>query len=285
MIELNQLEQLVCIAKMGTISKASEKLLISQPALSRSMQKLESEIDVPLFDHYKNKVILNKNGELVVKEAKKILNDVYKMVENVQTYNRYHQSISIASCAPAPLWDIEPLIEKNYSGVNVITKIINLNQLLDTLRKNEYQMVITPFKVHDQDLVCYPYIEEDLYLSIPFNHRLKNKKEVSFKDLDGETMLLYSDIGFWYDLHVQTMPNTKFLIQNERLTFNEIVKASTLPSFTTNLSMKKEGKMNNRVIIPFSNEDAHVTFYVVMLRKNRKQYLDLIEAVKNYYDF
>ncbi len=81
------------------------------------------------------------------------------------------------------------------------------------------------------------------------------------------------------------MPSAKFLIQNERLTFNEIVKASTLPSFTTNLSMKKEGKMNNRVIIPFSNEDAHVTFYVVMLKKNRKLYLDLIEAVKNYYDF
>ena len=37
MIELNQLEQLVCIAKNKTISKAAEELLISQPALSRSM--------------------------------------------------------------------------------------------------------------------------------------------------------------------------------------------------------------------------------------------------------
>ena len=42
MIELNQLEQLIYIAENKTISKAAKELLISQPALSRSMQKLES---------------------------------------------------------------------------------------------------------------------------------------------------------------------------------------------------------------------------------------------------
>ena len=73
MIEINQLKQLVCIARNKTISKASKELLISQPALSRSMQRLEDDLDVELFEHYKNKVILNKNGELAVKHAKKIL--------------------------------------------------------------------------------------------------------------------------------------------------------------------------------------------------------------------
>ena len=55
MIELNQLEQLICIAKNQTISKAAQELLISQPALSRSMQRLESDLGVELFDHYKIK--------------------------------------------------------------------------------------------------------------------------------------------------------------------------------------------------------------------------------------
>lgn len=71
MIEINQLEQLICIAKEGTISKAAQELYLSQPALSRSMQRLENELDVTLFDHYKNKVVLNSNGELVLKEAEK----------------------------------------------------------------------------------------------------------------------------------------------------------------------------------------------------------------------
>ena len=59
MIELNQLEQLIYIAENKTISKAAKELLISQPALSRSMQRLESDLGVELFDHYKNKIVLN----------------------------------------------------------------------------------------------------------------------------------------------------------------------------------------------------------------------------------
>ena len=45
-MELNQLKQLVTIAKYGNISKAAEELLISQPALSRSMKRLEEDLKV-----------------------------------------------------------------------------------------------------------------------------------------------------------------------------------------------------------------------------------------------
>lgn len=285
MIEINQLKQLVCIAKNGTISKASEELLISQPALSRSMQRLEADFDVQLFDHYKNKVILNKNGELAVEQAKKVLKSMDKMVHTVQDYNKSFQSISIATCTPAPVWDIEPIIKDIYQGIHIEYQVLDQNDLVKALRNKEYQMIIIPFEVTDKDILCVPYLEEDLFLSLPLNHHLKDKKEVSFHDLDGETMLLYSNIGFWYDMHVQTMPHTKFLIQNERLTFNEIVKASTFPSFTSNLSMKREGKMSNRIIIPFTDDEAHVTFYLAVLKKDKNKYLDLINKIENYYDY
>ena len=88
MVEFNQLEQLICIAENKTISKAAEKLLISQPALSRSMQKLEEDLNVQLFDHYKNKVILNKNGELVVEYAKEIIKNVHSMIQDVQSFDQ-----------------------------------------------------------------------------------------------------------------------------------------------------------------------------------------------------
>ena len=44
MIELEQLKQLIAFATYGTLSKAAEKLYISQPALSRSIQKLEKTL-------------------------------------------------------------------------------------------------------------------------------------------------------------------------------------------------------------------------------------------------
>ena len=226
MIELNQLEQLLCIAKHGSISKASRELLISQPALSRSMQRLESDFQVPLFDHYNNKIVLNQNGELALKHAKKILKSVDNMIVNVQELNLSFHSIFIASCTPAPIWDMEGIISDLYEDVIVQSKVLDQNELIVSLKEQQYHMVITPFEVNDKNLLCIPYLEEDLYISLPLNHHLKDRESVTFKDFDGETMLLYSNIGFWHDMHEKTMPNTNFLIQGDRLTFNEIVKAS-----------------------------------------------------------
>lgn len=56
MIELFQLEQMRAFARYGTLSKAAEELHMSQPMLTRSMQKLEAEFGVPLFTRRKNKL-------------------------------------------------------------------------------------------------------------------------------------------------------------------------------------------------------------------------------------
>lgn len=55
MFELNQLEQLIAIAECQTISAAAERLHLSQPALSRSIQKLEAALQVTLFDREKTR--------------------------------------------------------------------------------------------------------------------------------------------------------------------------------------------------------------------------------------
>ena len=285
MIEFNQLEQLICISKNKTISKAAQELLISQPALSRSMQRLESDLGVEIFDHYKNKIELNKNGELVVKHAQKIIKSIQTMVDDVQEFDRSFHTISIATCSPAPMWDIEPLIKELYPQISIQTAVINKKDLLTKLKAKEYHLVITPKYIDDSQCFCIPYIEEDLLLSLPLNHPLASKKEIKFHDLDGQTMLLYSNIGFWHDLHMQKTPKTKYLLQEERLTFNEIVKASTLPSYTSNLSIKREGKMSDRVILPIDEDEAHVTYYVVMLKENKKKYKELIDKIDHYYDY
>ena len=64
MLELYDLEKLVAFRREGTLVAASEKLLISQPALSRSMRKLEDEMGVELFTRSKNRMELNENGLL-----------------------------------------------------------------------------------------------------------------------------------------------------------------------------------------------------------------------------
>lgn len=101
MIELYQLIQLLVIAECGTISGAAEQLHLSQPALSRSMQKLEDILQVTLFDRQKNKITLNKNGELAVEQARRVVQQAHDLVEQVRIFDRSQRTISIGSCAPA----------------------------------------------------------------------------------------------------------------------------------------------------------------------------------------
>ena len=72
-MNLTNLEHLVAIAKNKTISKAAEELLISQPGLTKSMQRLEEDLGLSLFNRKKNKIELNDNGLLAVEFAKKLL--------------------------------------------------------------------------------------------------------------------------------------------------------------------------------------------------------------------
>ena len=65
MIEIYLLEQLAAVAEHGTLIKAAEALYLSQPALSRSMKKLETQLGVSLFDRDNSKITLNKTGQYV----------------------------------------------------------------------------------------------------------------------------------------------------------------------------------------------------------------------------
>lgn len=95
MIELEQLKQLIAFTTYGTLSKAAEELYISQPALSRSIQKLEKTLGVELFDRKKNKMELNENGKTIIQYAEKILNLVDEMEEKVNKNNQIQNNFSI----------------------------------------------------------------------------------------------------------------------------------------------------------------------------------------------
>ena len=75
MIEIYLLEQLEAFARCGTLSGAAEELHLSQPALTRSMKKLEEEIGAPLFERTKNRMALNENGQAAAEYADRILRE------------------------------------------------------------------------------------------------------------------------------------------------------------------------------------------------------------------
>ena len=270
MLETNQLSQLITVADTKTLSKAAEILHISQPALTRSIQKLESELNVTLFDRQKNKITLNKTGELAVSHARRILADGEQMTQSIQAFERSLHTISIGSCAPAPIVELLYYLTEKFATMTFSSETVNPDSLVLGLKNNTYQIIITNSPVKDSEICCREFCREQLFLTIPPAHPLAAKKDGIFADeLAGETMLLFKEIGIWESFIKAKMSQTDFIIQDRDDAFNALIRASALPAFATNLTLKRNDRRQNRIIIPFLDDEAKMTFYCSTLNKNK----------------
>jgi hypothetical protein len=81
-------------------------------------------------------------------------------------------------------------------------------------------------------------------------------------------MLLRSDLGIWQPL-VDSLTSTKFIVQKDWDAFEELISASALPSFSTNITHLASENDSQRVHIPISDREATKTFYISALKKNK----------------
>ncbi|MBR5401699.1 MAG: LysR family transcriptional regulator [Treponema sp.] len=267
-MELYQITQFLAFAETGNISKAAQNVNTSQPALSRAMKHLEEELGVPLFVRTKNTIALSEYGKLAVHYAKDIASSVETFQRVLQETYKLEHCIQIATVAPAPLWDIEPQLKTLYPEKAVTSFLGNSAEIRAKLTNGDAQLVILGEPVEDKNYVCKKWGIEQLYFSAPKGHRFENRKSVTFKEIDGETMLLLSDIGFWHEVHQKTMPNSHFLLQNSNDDFSTLVNSSRLPSFSSDIVQSKRGTPAGRTDIPISDKEAHATYYTVCSKKN-----------------
>lgn len=76
------------------------------------------------------------------------------------------------------------------------------------------------------------------------------------------------------------MPLTRALVQTEQEDFQELVQASALPSFVSNLTMRWSGKPENRMVIPVLDSEASVVYHFVCRKEDKKKLSALIQRIK-----
>ena len=90
--------------------------------------------------------------------------------------------------------------------------------------------------------------------------------------MNGENMLLFQDIGFWHDLVVDKMPDSRFLIQTERYTFLELIENSIMPSFATDVFrdiFPDASPAADRIAEPITDPESNVSYYLVCNKVNQ----------------
>lgn len=140
-------------------------------------------------------------------------------------------------------------------------------------------LIILIHRPEDPELCCHPYGSEKLFFSLPKNHPLANKTALSFAEMDGETFLVFSDVGVWDALHRRAMPHSRFLLQEDHAALQEIVRTSSLPAFVTDLSLRMRSVDESRVNIPIDDESATMHFWCCCRKEDEKRFLKWFQTL------
>ena len=151
--------------------------------------------------------------------------------------------------------------------------------LLSGLENGIYQLIALSHKPEGEQYFMKRCGRESLVFALPKGHRYARRKSLSFAEMNGENMLLMNDIGFWNFVRTEKMPDSRFLTQSDRFSFNELVRASSLPSFTTDLAKKYLKTEDSRIEVPVSDPEASVTYYLICLRESQKEFRSLFSAL------
>lgn len=280
MIEIYLLEALCALYDYGTLSAAAEHLHISQPALSRSMQKLEDLLGVSLFDRTKNRITLNETGRMAAVMSRRILESEEDMITAVRNYDSSLHTVSAGYCAPGPMMEMPLHLTQIYPKMKVSSEMENEDALLKGLRTGKYGFVIVPHAYEDEDTICIPCGTETLYFSlIPAHPAVLFKDQgLSFSQMNGETFVMASDIGIWRNLTMKMMPDSKFVLQDSLEALSAVINASTLPAFASDLTIRlfRSREDNGRIFIRILDPEATLHYHCVVLKKNRDRYAQWI---------
>jgi DNA-binding transcriptional LysR family regulator len=100
-MDLRHLRTFVTVAEQGTVSKASLRLRVAQPALSRQISDLEAELGIRLFDRIRRRLVLSADGERLLGECRTILTAVGSIRERAQLLRRADTGVLKVVAPPA----------------------------------------------------------------------------------------------------------------------------------------------------------------------------------------
>ena len=278
MINIDFLEYLVEYAKTENLTKASNSLHISQSALTRAMQKVEDYVGVPIFERSKNKLTLTETGLELVKNAKIVIETEKAMKERAVAFYNSITNISVGTIAPSPMIKYGNLLFSVFPGKTIFSKIDSKENLLEKLKDGTYDFIFTTEQIDSDEIASKYVFTEKLYITIPKTHFLsKLTQGVHFKEIDRQSFLVADNLGLWDEIVAKNLPKSKLFPQSMENLY-EIINASTIPNFSTNITLPLRSELD-RVSLPILDEEASVTFYLAYKKQNKLKLKNLLNII------
>lgn len=179
------LKYFITVAECKSVTKAAEKLYISQPALSKQIKNLENDLSCELFDRDTREFEINKYGEIVYtysKEILKLLDDMESEIKSLK--NEDINTIEIAVLSASTLLT---KIMKSFSDSFPETKF---NIIQDNNINRDVPLKVFSLKEKLEDTSNrYILFGEEIKLAVPKSHYLADRDSVSLHELEDYSFL------------------------------------------------------------------------------------------------
>jgi DNA-binding transcriptional LysR family regulator len=194
-MDLQELEVLKIAAEEKSFSRAARILHKTQPAISQTIRRLETEVGETLFDRSSKEGALTPAGEILLDYAKQMLNlrrTAKTAVKNLKELQRGKVSISANEHTVFYLLPIIVEFKKRYPAIKIHIQRGVASRIPKEIMAREVELGVISFSPKDKAVKSMPVGTDELVLVVAPEHALANKKSVSVKELGFESFIAHN---------------------------------------------------------------------------------------------
>ncbi|WP_321906087.1 LysR family transcriptional regulator [Paraburkholderia tropica] len=193
-VENSELEAFVAVAELGSFQKAADRLHLTQPGLSRRVQKLEHALGVELFHRTTRSVVLTGVGRQFLPMARQQILQLGTMLSSVREIAEKRfgkvRLASIPTVVARVLPEVLLAFAEKYPRVGVQIFDGNHDGVLGQVRGGLAEFGITLDCGDDEDLVFEPLITDRYVLAVHRTHAWANRESVSLRELADARLII-----------------------------------------------------------------------------------------------
>ncbi|MFC6323511.1 LysR family transcriptional regulator [Companilactobacillus baiquanensis] len=227
-MELRLINYFIAVANEGNISNAAKVLHISQPALSKQMSELETELDTKLFIRTNRKIQLTDQGQYFLKHSREIVSLVDKTINNINDSTEIQGDIYIGGGETQTFKMVAKTMQnllKKHPKVKFRLFSGNADDIYSKMSNGllDFSILIEPFETKDYDYLKLPFIDQWGVL-MSRDSPLATKKFLTPDDLKDKPLMMSNQTS------VQNIFNTWFGQSTENLNIISTYNLITNPS-------------------------------------------------------
>ena len=290
---LNQLQIFVKIVQMQCVTKASEELHLTQPAVSIQLKNFQDQFEIPLTEVIGRKIHITDFGHEIAEAAENILNQVYAI--NYKTLAHKGQltgrlKISVVSTGKYIMPYFLTDFMKQHSGIELLMDVTNKNKVVESLVNNEVDFALvsilpTTLKIEKMDL-----LQNKLFLVN--DKKRKFKKSITISEILKDLPLIFREKGSGTRQNMESFieSNNISVLKKMELTSNEAVKQAILAglgcSIMPLIGIRSELHNDELQIIPIKGLPIKTTWSLIWLKGKKHSpvslsFLDYLMKEKN----